>query len=411
MHNPNYVVAFNRDRDFYQVPLALAESARLSLLVTDLYEPSSTILRSLMRRAGLGHRFRAGLNPDKVAWCWRALSLQLVSLKLARSPEAKNRIFHAIDRALSEAAGAAAERRKAGLFLYSGYAKEAFLRPAQQERLKLLFVYHPQGDFIRDLLTRDNDLHPEAVFSHRAHLSEIEVNEGDRVKSEIAMADAIACASSFTAQSVRACPGAADKIVSVVPYGYERGVFSSAQDGRGRDRQRLKVLFVGQGVQRKGLHHLLKVWRQGFHCDADLTLVVSSLDPGIAKLIEALPARPRLLQRLTRKELDEEYAKADVFVLPSLVEGFGLVYSEAMAAGCYVIGTTNTGLPDLQLPCEVATVIKPGDLGGLAQALESAQQRHRSGELDRHLMAEAATERTWALFRRGINDFVDRAEL
>lgn len=406
----SYVVAFNRDRDFYQVPLALAESGRLSLLVTDLYGPTSSILRSLMQRAGLGHRVRAGLKPEKVAWCWRALGLQLVALKLARSPEAKNRVFHAIDRALSEAAGAAAERCKASLFLYSGYAKEAFLRPAEDRRLKLLFVYHPQGDFIRDLLSGDNEAHPEAIFSHRAHLSEIEVNEGDRVKSEIAMADAIACASSFTAQSVRACPGAAAKIVSVVPYGYEPGVIPSAPDRRGPDRERLKVLFVGQGVQRKGLHHLLKVWRQGFHRDADLTLVVSNLDPGIAKLVEALPVRPRLLQRLTRSELDAEYAKADIFVLPSLVEGFGLVYLEAMAAGCHVIGTTNTGLPDLQLPGQVATVIKPGDLDALAQALESAQQRYNSGDLDRCLIARAAAGRTWEGFRHGINDFVDRAE-
>ena len=50
---------------------------------------------------------------------------------------------------------------------------------------------------------------------------------------------------------------------------------------------------------------------------------------------------------MSQPELEQLYQQADVFVLPSLVEGFGYVYLEALARGCFCLGTWNTGLPDV----------------------------------------------------------------
>jgi glycosyltransferase involved in cell wall biosynthesis len=46
-------------------------------------------------------------------------------------------------------------------------------------------------------------------------------------------------------------------------------------------------------------------------------------------------------------ELRELYSRASVFVLPSIEEGFGMVLGEAMACGCPVIASTNTGASEL----------------------------------------------------------------
>jgi glycosyltransferase involved in cell wall biosynthesis len=403
-----FVVAFNRDRDFYQAPAALAEVGRLSCLVTDLYMPDAVAGTWLPRKAGLDHR-HCKLVPSTFVKCSpKVVWWQMADLRWARGDEGRGEVFHRIDSHLSNLAGQESSRSGAGLFLYSGYALEAFEMHRDGGVPRLLFVYHPQGDYVRKILEEDASLYPVVAFSHQRHLDEIAINEGERVAEEVGLATGIACASSFTARSVRACLDKTDLEPSVIPYGCFPPVSEHLRDKQKASRP--QILFVGQGTQRKGLHHLLKVWREGFHRSADLTLVLNQVDPGIMALANGLPARPRLLEGLDRKDLLAEFERADVFVLPSLVEGFGLVYLEALAAGCHVIGTRNTGLPDLGAPEEVATVIPAGDLDALREALEMSISNVVAGGYNGAFIRSFAATRTWENFRQGIRDFVDQAE-
>jgi glycosyltransferase involved in cell wall biosynthesis len=381
---------------------------KLEALVTDLYLPDALKGSRLSRRLGISHRHCSAVPSALVKWSPEALWLQMAALRRARSERQRSEIFNRIDANLSHMAGRRAMRSGAGLLLYSGYALEAFTMAKATDVPRLLFVYHPQGDFVRRILEEDIDRHPEVAASHQRHLEEIAMNEGKRVAEEVALATGIACASTFTAQSVRSCFADEDVKPTVIPYGCFPPVSGSPRDNQKASRP--QVLFVGQGTQRKGLHHLLKVWHEGFHRSADLTLVLNQVDPGITALVNALPARPRLLEGLNRKDLLAEFERADVFVLPSLVEGFGLVYLEALAAGCHVIGTRNTGLPDLAAPEEVATVIPAGDLDSLRGALEAAVSRAASGGHDRNFIRAFAATRSWENFRAGIRKFVDDCE-
>ncbi len=401
-----YVVAFNRDRDFYQLPLALAEDGRLCRLVTDLYVPDYLAGTGIPSLLGLSHRRTNGL-PSKLVKCsTEALLLQTIDLRRAGTEKEKSLIFHRLDSILSRLAGQVAAKEGSGAFLYSGYALEAFEMLHAVTRCKLLFVYHPQGDYVRGILEEDFERYPQVALSHRRHLDEIAVNEGDRVAREIEMADAIACASSFTARSIAATLSSA-KPVAVIPYGT---ACTNEVGAVTRAGKKPRVLFVGQGTQRKGLHHLLEAWRSGLHQSADLTLVLNQSDPGILRMIELPPYAPKVLAGLSRADLGREFESADVFVLPSLVEGFGLVYLEALAAGCHVIGTNNTGLPDLAAPEEVATVIPAGDLDNLKSALEAAIGKAAAGGFDRGAIRSFAATRSWENFRAGIRSFVQSCE-
>jgi glycosyltransferase involved in cell wall biosynthesis len=404
----SYTVAFNRDRDFYQVPAALAAAGKLKALVTDLYLPDALEGGWLSRKLGLDHRHCETVPSSLVKWSPEALWLQMVALRLASSERQRSEIFHRLDASLSRKAGRLALGTGAGLLLYSGYALEAFDMVKETELPRLLFVYHPQGDYVRRILEEDFSHHPEVAASHQRHLDEIAMNEGARVSEEIGLATGIACASSFTARSVRACMGSENAEPAVIPYGCFPPV-SGDVDGK-RKASRPQVLFVGQGTQRKGLHHLLKVWREGLHQNADLTLVLNQVDPGITAMIGALPVRPRVVEGLSREDLTSEFERADIFVLPSLVEGFGLVYLEALAAGCHVIGTDNTGLPDLDAPEEVATVIPAGNLESLGGTLEVAISRAARNGFDRDVIRSFAATKTWENFRAGIRNFVESSE-
>jgi glycosyltransferase involved in cell wall biosynthesis len=404
----SYVVAFNRDRDFYQLPASLAASGNLQALVTDLYLPDALEGGWISRKLGLDHRHCGVVPSPLVKWSPKALWLQMAALRFASSEWERSKIFNRLDASLSRKAGRLALRSGTGLLLYSGYALEAFDMVKETDLPRLLFVYHPQGDHVRQIFEKDFALHPEIAVSHRRHLDEIAMNEGERVAEEIGLATRVACASSFTARSVRACLGKANVEPAVIPYGCFPPV--SGDVGGEWKASRPQVLFVGQGTQRKGLHHLLKVWREGFHRAADLTLVLNQVDPGIMAMINALPTRPRLLERLSREELASEFVRADLFVLPSLVEGFGLVYLEALSAGCHVIGTDNTGLPDLNAPPEAVTAIPAGSLEELQAALEVGLARASREKFDRNLIRSFAATRTWENFRQGIRDFIEVSE-
>jgi glycosyltransferase involved in cell wall biosynthesis len=73
---------------------------------------------------------------------------------------------------------------------------------------------------------------------------------------------------------------------------------------------------------------------------------------------------------VTRGEVASLYASADVFVLPSYREPYGTVYGEAMAAGLPVVGWRAGNLAHLARDGTEGRVLEPGDIAGLASALE-----------------------------------------
>ena len=153
-------------------------------------------------------------------------------------------------------------------------------------------------------------------------------------------------------------------------------------------------------MQRKGLHHLAEAWRIAALDNCQLTVVSYLIDPGIAGMLD-LPGI-RLLGHQSRASLDALFASADSFVMPSLVEGFGLVYLEALAAGCHVLGTENTGLPDMNLSQDAVTIVPIGKPEVLAAALAAIAQRKLSRKLDPSAIRAEAAHWGWSDFRHAI---------
>jgi glycosyltransferase involved in cell wall biosynthesis len=77
-----------------------------------------------------------------------------------------------------------------------------------------------------------------------------------------------------------------------------------------------------------------------------------------------------LLGDLTRERLAEEYVNASVFCLPSVQEGFGIVFLEAMAAELPVVACRIAAIPEVVLDGTTGLLVGPRDPGALAEALE-----------------------------------------
>jgi glycosyltransferase involved in cell wall biosynthesis len=151
-----------------------------------------------------------------------------------------------------------------------------------------------------------------------------------------------------------------------------------------RGDARPQCLFMGGDFPRKGGYDLLAAWEAGgFARRADLTLVTEwplgdRLPPGVRQR--------RGIRGQTRAWLDA-WRAADLFVMPTRNEAFGLVYQEAAAAGLPAIGSQLNAVPEIIDAGVTGLLVRPGDTSALAQALDtllaSAGLRERLGRAAR----------------------------
>lgn len=105
--------------------------------------------------------------------------------------------------------------------------------------------------------------------------------------------------------------------------------------------------------------------------------------------------RVHLLGVVDEKQLDMLYQSADVFVLASLFEGYGMAYAEALARGLPVIGTTGGAIPDT-VPAGAGLLVPPGDVESLTQALRNVMQDSAlRAQLSQGAKKAAALQPTW----------------
>lgn len=162
-----------------------------------------------------------------------------------------------------------------------------------------------------------------------------------RKDRELALADTVIVASSFTRQTIAEAPRHPSEI-HVIPYGAPPAVPVQREQ---RADGKLKVFFAGSLGQRKGLSYLLKA-ADLLEGRVELTLLGRRVSEDCAPLNAAL-RRHRWIHSLPHGEVLHEMSRHDVFVFPSLFEGFGLVILEAMAQGLPVITTAHTAGPDV----------------------------------------------------------------
>ena len=163
-------------------------------------------------------------------------------------------------------------------------------------------------------------------------------------ESEYAQADHLTVPSGFVHRSFVEKGVPAEKI-STIAYG---GRLDRFQPTAPPDDSRFTVLFVGQVSLRKGFLYLLEAFRNLRHPRKEL-LVAGPLSSEVRQILQRGAAIDgvHFLGRVQNAALPELYRRAQVCVLPSVEDGFGMVAAEAMASGRPVITTVNAGAADL----------------------------------------------------------------
>ena len=393
-----YVCAFFGRRDYYQMPIALAEHDMLQAFITDAYgfplpAPVEHLLPTRWREK-LRFRQDSRIPVERIECLWSAVPNRELR-RLAGHTEWQ--LFARLDRKLSLAAAERARRTRSNLLLYNPYAWEAFNASYPHTPRRVLFQFHPHPDLERRLLLEDSARYSFFAYSYEAEMgADVDAGLKRRTRDCWRHADLILCASEFARRSLVEA-GADPALCRVVPYGIDLPppVEQAAAP------LSFNVGFVGSGTQRKGLHHLVLAWQKAsLPADSRLTVVCRSIDSGLEPLVLATP-RARLVRGLGADELRRLYRESALMAMPSLVEGFGQVYLEALAEGCPVLGTPNTCLPDLGATPAVCCV-EPGNIDHLVAELERLAKVLPANADIRRAARDCAARWPWAAFRKGL---------
>ncbi|RZH68283.1 glycosyltransferase family 1 protein [Natrinema altunense] len=189
--------------------------------------------------------------------------------------------------------------------------------------------------------------------------------------------------------------GADPESIRVVHNGIDTDLFEPVD--RSRDRPRVMTT-VSADVPLKGARYLLEAFAAvREEIDAEL-VVVGEFDEGgdCDRLVSDLGIADAIEthSEISYERMVELYGTADIAVVPSIYEGFGLPAGEALACGVPVVATTGGGLPEVV--GDAGVLVDPGDADALADAirglLTDGERRRRLGERGR---ARIVSEFDW----------------
>jgi glycosyltransferase involved in cell wall biosynthesis len=348
----NWICSQIGAREHYAIPRALHEDGRLATLYTDYW--AGALVRAVASTSGVGvlrslaARFDQELATAAIcSWNTRSLLSEMTN------------------------------RPRNGVNLYPQFVETGSVFAIRmRERLKrrqdlsadsILFAYDTGAlealDYCRSLGVRCilGQIDPNRVEVELVREEEkswpgwseqpMDVPEAyfRRREQEWALADIVMVNSDFCREALLK-QGVPDAKLAVVPLCFEAGSrppsFRLCQDSGGQAALRppssvLRVLFLGQVVLRKGIQYLMEAARilKAENIQFD---VVGPI--GISEAAVKLAPKNMVFHgRATRDQTANWYQQSDVFVLPTLSDGFALTQLEAMSFGLPVVTTPNCG--------------------------------------------------------------------
>jgi len=145
-------------------------------------------------------------------------------------------------------------------------------------------------------------------------------------------------------------------------------------------KNRVNFLFVGQLIERKGLKNTIEAFSKISHQNWKLTIVGSGPDENMFKkqvIDYHLDDKIKFVGFKQKNEIIDYYSEADVFLMPSYLEVWGLVLNEALASGLFCLASKYAGATfDLIKEGENGLVIDPKNVDDLVHKIDMVFERN-----------------------------------
>ena len=327
-------------REHYAIPRALVSAGELGVLCTDAWVRPGSVWASLPGTRRLRDRYHDELAGEAVfAPTARMLAFE-VGQRLRRSRGwdaiiARNTLYQ---KYLVAHLPAVAESFDSGdpptLFSYSGAALELF-RFAKARGWSTVLGQIDPGPEEERLVEAESRRYPELRTSWKPNPPIY----WEQWREEVALADRIVVNSEWSLQCL-VKEGVPTEKMEIVPLVYEEFVGGLFTERPAKEGLNLQILFLGQINLRKGMGRLLEAMRLLKDDPISLTLAgPSEIDPSAWT---DLP-RVKWVGVVPRSEVGKFYQAADLFILPTLSDGYALTQLEALAHGLPVLASRHCG--------------------------------------------------------------------
>jgi glycosyltransferase, family 1 len=283
-----------------------------------------------------------------------------------------------------------------GVYVYADQSYET-IRAAKKRGL--LIVYELQIAYykeIQSIISRENKKNNSWVESNHLYSDS---DAGTRIDKELSLVEHLVVASSYTKRTLIKY-GFGDKKIRVIPYGFPPAFHKDYLPLKGR---KLRLLYVGSLGVTKGVRYLLDAV-EGLEDKIDLTIVGSgnssaALQEGILK--------HRYIESLPHAKVLEYMRESDLFVFPTLSDGFGMVIAEAMSQGTPVVTTPNSCGGDFIHQGYNGWLVPPSDSQAIRRRILEILERPFLIEQVGREAVKTAELRPWSVYGEEIVDFVD----
>ena len=226
-----------------------------------------------------------------------------------------------------------------------------------------------------------------------------------RKDKELMLADKIYVASNFTKQSIlQDFPYKLKADIEVIPYGFPEVNINRKYVSV--ENRKLKFLYVGRLSQSKGISYLFD--SIGSFIDEIELTIVGSGDLENCRILKEQISKYNYIPYLTHDKVLSIMAESDIFIFPSLFEGFGMVITESMSQGTPVITTTRTCGRDFIKDGENCWLVEPGSSEQLKSKIQYIlSNKHKLLEISKNAM-KTASERPWSVYEKELSESVNR---
>lgn len=203
--------------------------------------------------------------------------------------------------------------------------------------------------------------------------------------------------------------------IRVIPYGIDMSRFNPKNDGSafrekyGCEDSKL-ILSVGRLNYQKGFNYLIEAASEVLQSFPNAKFVIVGGGEELNSLKDlstrlGLSETIVLTGAIPTAEMPEAYAAADVFVLPSIFESFGITLIEAQACGKPVVATRVGGAPEALQENETGIIVEPRDSEQLAEAIT----RIMTDEKTARIMGENGRKfvRTRFNLQKNVDEIID----
>lgn len=198
------------------------------------------------------------------------------------------------------------------------------------------------------------------------------------------------------------------KKIIEIPYAADTSMFYK-DNLISREKDKFNILFVGQLSLRKGLYYLIEAMKNFKHPGASLHIIgAGNSEETIFFKNNSKSIKNIYFHGIIKNDkLRYFYNKADIMVLPSIEDGFGIVALEALACGCPILVSENTGAKDTVLKYNCGQIFPIRDSKEILNKIENLANNKKLLEYFSTNATKATNIQNWDNYASILNKKID----